>query len=104
MSDQDKQGAPIQPDPYDPTAEPIRSVRYQQGQAPVSWNRIPERPIQPAPAPPAHNPGMTFLGMSGGILALVIAGSILLFCVLPVVACFGAGILGAVTPTPTVSP
>lgn len=51
-----------------------------------------------------HNPGLTFLGMSGGILALVIS----LMILAPILCCVGACLLGAadsvVNPSPGVTP
>jgi NCAIR mutase (PurE)-related protein len=54
--------------------------------------------------PPGHNPGVTFLGFSGGLLALVVAALIAL-PILGMLACcgFGVGIV-ATTPTPTATP
>lgn len=48
--------------------------------------------------------GKKFLNMSGGILALTVAGVILLCCVLPIILCVVGGAVGAITPSPTVSP
>lgn len=54
--------------------------------------------------PPQRDPGMTFLGLSGGILMLVIA----LVIVAPILCCFGmvaVGLFGAaVDPGPSISP
>lgn len=53
--------------------------------------------------PQKPNPGLTFLGMSGGILALVIAAVI----ILPVLCCVGMmffGVIGAATTDPTPIP
>jgi hypothetical protein len=54
--------------------------------------------------PPGHNPGVTFLGFSGGLLALVVA-ALVAVPLLGAIACcgFGAAIMAA-TPTPTVTP
>lgn len=53
---------------------------------------------------PKPNPGLTFLGMSGGVLFLVIA----LVILLPLICCgvlFFAGVLGmATSPAPSLSP
>ena len=50
-----------------------------------------------------HNPGITFLGMSGGILALAMALLLVVCFIGPIVLCFGLGIIGANLPAPTPS-
>jgi hypothetical protein len=58
----------------------------------------------PPPGQNQPNPGVTFLGFSGGILALIIAAMILVPVVLTVVCC-GVGIFGiATTPDPSMTP
>lgn len=63
--------------------------------------QLPERqqPIvirQQTSVPPKQNdPGITFLGMSGGILALVISLVIIICCILPVFLCIFGGLLSA---------
>jgi hypothetical protein len=51
-----------------------------------------------------HNPGLTFLGMSGGILALVVA----LMILLPVLGCIGCCLFGGIgsvlAPDPLTTP
>lgn len=51
---------------------------------------------------PGHNPGVTFLGLTGGLLALAITVLILF----PIVCCVGMALAGAIggTPTTEVSP
>ena len=55
------------------------------------------------PVPPKRDPGLTFLGMSGGILMLVIA----LVILFPILCCVGMMVMGivgsAVSPEPTPS-
>lgn len=62
-------------------------------------------PQPPYPPPqPQHNPGMSFLGFTGGALALLIIGLILIPVLLFIVCC-GAGVLGVVTtPEPSFTP
>ena len=54
--------------------------------------------------PPPSNPGLTFLGMSGGILALAIT----LVIVLPLLACVGCCLFGGIgalfAPDPSITP
>lgn len=55
------------------------------------------------PPRPQRDPGMTFLGMSGGILFLSIAAVI----VLPILCCVGmffAGVIGVASTDPSPSP
>lgn len=51
-----------------------------------------------------NNPGLTFLGMSGGILALVISLAIILPIIAVIVCCVGGAFIGAVTPPPSLEP
>ena len=80
---------------YSPAPPPLPPMQYQPHQYP---------PPQVQVQQPQHNVGLTFMGMSGGILMLVMA----LVIVLPIVGCFGlclmGGVIGATTPTPTPSP
>jgi hypothetical protein len=53
------------------------------------------------PPTPPPDQGKRFLNMSGGILALVIAGVVALCCVLPLVLCLVSAISGAFDETST---
>lgn len=59
-------------------------------------------PVSPAPA--KANPGLTFLGMSGGVLFLVLALVLLLPMVCCGVLCLMGAFGAAVDPSPTPTP
>lgn len=56
------------------------------------------------PQPQQPDPSRQFLNMSGGMLALVITGIIVLCCFGPCIAAMFGGVMESINPTPTPSP
>lgn len=76
---------PVSPGPAQPTNPPYQAY-----------------PPPPPPQSPQSDRSKKFLNMSGGILALVVAGVVLLCCVGPVAVCLLGGVFNAAKPDPTV--